>query len=258
MNPIVIKIGGNEIDDPAFLHQLAATIHELQTPVVIVHGGGKEISQLQQVMGITPQYVDGLRVTDAPSLAVVEMVLCGLVNKRLVRVLVNAGVDAVGMSGVDRGLVRAVKMRHDHHDMGFTGKIVHVSAQVITDVLAQGITPVIAPVCLGDDAPTNYNVNADHVAGAIAAVIQAERVVFLTNVEGVLVDGAPVAQLTEAQAQALIADGTIFGGMIPKVKTALGVLQTGVPQAAITNLTGLKSHGGTVFTRNIVTDDVLQ
>lgn len=252
MNPIVIKIGGNEIDDSTFLAELASTVRGLQAPVVIVHGGGKEISQLQQVMGITPQYVDGLRVTDAPSLAVVEMVLCGLVNKRLVRVLVNAGVDAIGMSGVDRGLVRAVAMRHDHHDMGFTGEIVHVRGEVITDALAQGVTPVIAPVSLGDDDPTNYNVNADHVAGAIAAAIQAERVVFLTNVEGVLVNGAPVAQLTAAQAQELIEDGTIFGGMIPKVKTALGVLQTGVPRAAITNLTGLKSHGGTVFTRNTV------
>lgn len=248
MNPILIKIGGNEIDDPAFLRELAATIGDFNMPVVIVHGGGKEITQLQQMMGITPQYVDGLRVTDAPSLAVVEMVLCGLVNKRLVRTLVNAGVDAIGMSGVDQGLVRAVQMRHDHHDMGFTGEIVHVRGEVISDLLLRGITPVIAPVCLGDDAPTNYNVNADHVAGAIAAAIQAERIVFLTNVEGVLVNHQRVAQITEAQAHSLIEDGTISGGMIPKVKTALSVLRSGVSQAAITDLTGLKSHGGTVFT----------
>lgn len=244
--PILIKIGGHEIEDEAFLTALAQVIAELESPVVIVHGGGKEISQLQQQLGIEPQYINGVRVTDAPSLAIVEMVLCGVVNKRLVRHLLAGGVDAIGLSGVDRGLVRAVKMASDTVDMGYTGAVGTVRAEVVLSLLEQGITPVIAPICLGQDS--NFNVNADHVAGAVAQAIGAAKVVFLTNVEGVLVDDALQAGLTADQAQGLIADGTIFGGMIPKVQTALAVLQGGVPQVAITNLQGLKTHGGTVFT----------
>lgn len=249
--PIVIKIGGHEIADHDFLTELAETVRDLDVPAVIVHGGGAEISELQQIMGIVPQYLDGVRVTDEASLKVVEMVLCGVVNKRLVRYLVNAGVDAAGMSGVDRGLVRAVKMAHDSQDMGLTGQVSSVRGEVLREMLAQGITPVIAPVSLGADAPVNYNVNADHVAGAVAAAINADRVVFITNVEGVLVDGASQPYLDVAATHALIEDGTITGGMIPKVQTALGALDGGVPQAVITNLHGLKTGGGTVFSRNL-------
>jgi len=242
---LVLKIGGNEIDDAAFLAELADVIRSLDMPTVIVHGGGKEISTLQHQLGIEPRYLEGIRITDAPSLAVVQMVLCGAVNKRLIRTLVYGGVDALGLSGVDRGLIRAVKMEHPTEDMGFTGDVTFVRGDILLDMLAQGITPVIAPLCLGDDSI--YNVNADHVAGAVAAAIHADRVVFLTNVEGVLVDGQPVKSLGVEQTHALIEDGTIFGGMIPKVKTALDSLNRGVHRAVITNLAGLKSHGGTVF-----------
>jgi acetylglutamate kinase len=130
--------------------------------------------------------------------------------------------------------------------MGFTGSVVSVRGDVLRDLLAQGVTPVIAPICLGETS--NFNVNADHVAGAIAAAVEVSRAIFLTNVEGVLVGGEPVKTLTPEQTQALISEGTIFGGMIPKVQTALEALAN-VPQVAITNLTGLKTHGGTVFTR---------
>jgi acetylglutamate kinase len=242
---LVLKIGGNEIDDAAFLAELAEVIRNLDTPVVAVHGGGKEVSTLQQQLGIQPQYLDGIRITDEPSLAIVQMVLCGAVNKRLVHTLVDGGVDALGLSGVDRGLIQATKMQHPTQDMGFTGEVTLVRGDVLLELLAQGITPVIAPLCLGTDSI--YNVNADHVAGAVAAAIQADRVVFLTNVEGVLVDGQPLKSLSIDQTQALIADGIIFGGMIPKVKTALDSLNRGVQRAVITNLAGLKSHGGTVF-----------
>ncbi len=243
--PVVIKIGGNEIDDPAFLAALAPALGSVRAPVIIVHGGGREISALQQVMGIEPHYLDGVRVTDAPSLAVVEMVLAGVVNKRLVRHLLAGGIEALGVSGVDRGLVRAEKMPHPTEDMGFTGRVVAVRGEVLHDWLGQGVTPVIAPVCLGDG--TNYNVNADHVAGAVAAAVGAARVVFLTNVAGVLVSGQPVVTLTPEQAEAFIRDGTIFGGMIPKVRTALHALDGGVPEAMITNLAGLAAGTGTVF-----------
>lgn len=254
-SPLVIKIGGHDIADRVFLNDLAHTLQGLGRPVVIVHGGGAEVSALQRSLGIEPQYVDGVRVTDAASLDVVKMVLAGLVNKRLVGVLVSAGLDAVGITGVDRGLVRARKMAHARLDMGFTGDVAAVRGDVLRDMLAAGITPVIAPLCLGIDAVDGaqpvYNVNADHVAGAVAAAIQASRTVFLTNVEGVLADGQRLTRLDAMGADALINDGTISGGMIPKVRTALSVLNRGVPEAVITNLIGLNTHGGTVFTHNL-------
>lgn len=247
--PVVIKIGGNEIDDPAFLAELAPAIRSVAAPVIVVHGGGREISALQQVMGIEPRYLDGVRVTDAPSLAVVEMVLAGVVNKRLTRCLLDGGVDAMGVSGVDRGLVRAEKMPHPTEDMGFTGRVVGVRGDVIREWLGQGVTPVIAPVCLGEGS--SLNVNADHVAGAVASAVAASRVVFLTNVEGVLVNGERADTLTPEQAETLITVGTIFGGMIPKVRTALHALDEGVPEAVITNLAGLRAGTGTVFCRQV-------
>ncbi|MFW5691286.1 MAG: acetylglutamate kinase [Chloroflexota bacterium] len=251
--PLVIKIGGHEIADPDFLTELAATVHMLETLVIIVHGGGKEISDVQRSLGIEPRYVDGLRITDAQSLAVVQMVLAGLVNKRLVAHLMQAGVDAVGLTGVDHGIVRARQMPHPAMDMAFTGEVTNVRGEALRAMLADGLTPVIAPLCLGDDSrddhPVIYNVNADHVAGAVGAAVGAAQTVFLTNVSGVMANGTTVDRLAADQANALIADGTIDGGMIPKVRTALDVLARGVPQAVITNLTGLKTHGGTVFSR---------
>jgi acetylglutamate kinase len=247
--PVLIKVSGHELDDTTFLTEFAATIKGLNQPVIVVHGGGAEISSLQKKLGIEPRYLDGVRITDAESIRIAEMVMCGTVNKRLVRSLINAGLDAFGLSGVDRGLVRAVKMTGMAEDMGFTGSVVSVRGDVLRDLLAQGVTPVVAPICLGETS--NFNVNADHVAGAIAAAVEVSRVIFLTNVEGVLVGGEPVKTLTPEQTQALIREGTIFGGMIPKVQTALEALAN-VPQVAITNLTGLKTHGGTVFTREVL------
>lgn len=245
MQPIVIKIGGHELDDEAFLNQLAGVIKELEQPAVIVHGGGKEISNLQIRLGIEPRYLNGVRITDRESLALVEMVMGGAANRRLVRYLVNGGVEAQGISGLDRGLIRAEKMHNNEVDMGFTGEVKSVRGEILIDMLNQGVTPVVAPICLGPDS--SYNVNADHVAGAVAGAIGAAKVIFLTNVEGVLKDGRVVASLTPEQTHQMIADGTIFGGMIPKVETALTVLTLGVPQAVITNLNGLRTHGGTVF-----------
>jgi acetylglutamate kinase len=241
----LIKIGGHEIADIAFLNELAHAIKQMPQQVVIVHGGGKEISSLQKKLGIEPQYIDGVRVTDAQSLMIVQMVLAGLVNKRLVRQLLAVGLDAQGMTGVDRRLITAHKMPHATVDMGFTGEIDNVRAEVLGTMLQQNQLPVIAPLCYGEDAI--YNVNADHVAGAIAIALNVERAIFLTNVEGVLVDGEVVTQMTPTKAEKYIADGIITGGMIPKVRTALQTLQTGVQSVAITNLQGLRTHGGTLF-----------
>ncbi|GAB4574506.1 MAG: acetylglutamate kinase [Anaerolineae bacterium] len=244
--PLVLKIGGNEIDDPAFLARLVAYVSALDRPVVIVHGGGKEIGRLQAAMGIEAQWVDGLRVTDQATLAVVEMVLCGSVNKRLVRALLAGGIDAVGLSGTDRGLIRATRLHHPGGDLGRVGEVTDVRAEVLTALLAQGVTPVVAPLALGDDGEP-FNVNADHAAAALAVALNADRIVFLTNVQAVLVQDQPQAALSTHQALALIADGTITGGMIPKVKTALHAVQLGIPQAVITDLTGLQTGGGTMF-----------
>ncbi|MFN8378675.1 MAG: acetylglutamate kinase [Anaerolineae bacterium] len=242
---VVIKISGHELDDPATLSGLANVVRSLTAQAVIVHGGGKEITALQTQLGIEPRYVDGLRVTDAASLAVVEMALCGVINKRVVRTMLEAGVDAQGLSGVDRGLVRAHQMNHADVDMQFTGEIESVNAAALAPLLDAGVTPVIAPVCVGQG--TNYNVNADHVAGALAAALGAKRLVFLSNVPGVLADGALVPQLTPVQTEDLIVRGVITGGMIPKVKTALGALDAGVREVVVTNLAGLAAGTGTSF-----------
>ena len=247
MSVIVIKISGHELDSPEYLAEFASIIRDLNAPAVIVHGGGKEISQLQQQLSIEPKFVDGVRITDAASLALVEMVLCGTVNKRLVRTLVNAGVNALGLSGVDGGTISAAKLLHASVDMGFTGEVTAVRVDLLLNLLELGIIPVVGPASHGEDS--NFNVNADHVAGALAAALDADRLIFLSNVEGVLQNNTLIDQLTPERTAALIADGTIFGGMIPKVQTALHALEGEVQQAVITNLSGLRHGGGTVFTK---------
>lgn len=249
MNITVIKIGGHEISDPVFLTSLAAAVKEMPEPVIIVHGGGREISALQTQLGIEPRYVDGVRVTDEASLSVVEMALCGTVNKRLVRYLLAAGVDALGLCGADRAMIRAHKMPHPTIDMGFTGEIEQVNPAPLLDLLQAGVTPVIAPLCLGDG--TLYNVNADHVAGAVAGAVKARRVVFVTNVPGVMQDGVIIKTMSPDAARTLTESGVINGGMIPKVQTALQTLTYGASGAVITNLDGLLTNGGTLFTQQL-------
>lgn len=243
----VIKISGHYLDDDASLRRFARAVAERREKLIIVHGGGIEITRLQERLGIEPRYEDGLRVTDAQSLALVEMVLCGSVNKRLVRHMLNAGVDAQGLSGVDRGLVCARQMPHASVDMQFTGTVTSVRGEVLTQLLELGVTPVIAPVSAGADS--NFNLNADPVSGALAAAIGADTVVFISNVSGVLVENHLVERLNEQEARSLIADGTIYGGMIPKVNSALDVLSSGVPKAIITDLDGWACNVGTAFVR---------
>ncbi|MGQ9910049.1 MAG: acetylglutamate kinase [Candidatus Flexifilum sp.] len=242
----VIKISGHEIDDLTALARFAEVVAHYPQRVIVVHGGGKEISALQTALGIEPRYVDGQRVTDAASLSLVEMVLCGAVNKRLVRVLLRAGVDAAGMSGVDRRLITARKLEIPDADLGFTGVPAAVNRDILLDFTGRGIVPVIAPVCFGEEH--NFNVNADLVAGAVAASVQASQLIFLSNVPGVLNDqGELLSRLTAAETQGLIADGVIYGGMLPKVRTALDALHTTGTQTVITDLNGLAQGTGTRF-----------
>jgi len=245
---LVIKVGGNGIDRGDFLARLVAAVVEVRKEAapIIVHGGGKEIAHWQERLGLVPRFVEGLRVTDVESLAVAEMVLSGLVNKRLVARLVAAGVSAVGLSGVDWGLIRVEKMVHPAGDLGQVGRIVEVHPQGLEALTRWGVVPVISPISLGLDGQT-YNVNADHAALAVAAALGAGSLVFLTNVPGVLIDDQPISHLTAPEAKDLIASGLIVGGMIPKVRSALEAVAAGVGRTVITNLDGMGEGTGTAI-----------
>ncbi len=244
----VIKIGGNEMNTPGFLQELAAQLARLAAagPLVVVHGGGQDIAALQARLGLEPVKVDGLRVTDAESLAVAQMVLSGHTNKHVVRTLLAAGLDAVGLSGVDGGLLRCRKKAHPTVDLGLVGEVTSVRAGLLDKLIEAGLVPVVSPVSLGEDGQI-YNVNADEAAGAIAAALAAAALDFVSNVPGVLAKGDLLPELNAAAAEALIADGTVSGGMIPKVRTALDALDRGIPRVRIVNLAGLGAGGGTIF-----------
>jgi acetylglutamate kinase len=242
----IIKIGGNELDDPNFIANLGQAVVALVEPTILVHGGGKEIRELQEKLGIAPQYIDGLRVTDAESLSVVKMVLAGRINKRLVASLVAAGVDAFGMSGVDRSAIKAEKLQHPQGDLGQVGRVNYVRTEVFKHLLEDGVTPVLSPICYGPDGSI-FNVNADHVAMAVAIAMPAEVLVFVSNVPGVLRHGDLLPRLTTAEVEQLIAEKIIVDGMIPKVRSAVEALTGGVRAVKITNLTGLKEGTGTII-----------
>jgi acetylglutamate kinase len=247
---LVIKIGGGQVDDLHFLEGLVESIRDTHDhQMLIVHGGGKEIAFWQERLGLEPHFLEGLRVTDAQSLQVAEMVLSGLVNKRLVGRLVAGGVPAVGLSGVDGGLIRVERMRHPAGDLGFVGRVVRIEPTALQVLLSQRLLPVISPISLGLDGQT-YNVNADHAAWAIAREISAESLVFVSNVPGVLVEGRPLPHLGSDQIEPLIRDGVIDGGMVPKVRSALAALAGGVRSVRITDLDGLRSGGGTAITQD--------
>lgn len=243
---LVIKIGGNEIDDPEFISRMGQAIAALPEPPIVVHGGGKEIRTLQQRLGVVPQYIDGLRVTDAESLSIVKMVLAGRINKQVVASLLHAGVDAFGMSGVDRSSIKAEKLEHPGGDLGQVGRIVAVRAEVFRRLLEEGVTPVLSPICYGPDGSI-FNVNADHVAQGVARAMQADRLVFVSNVPGVLDKQALLPRLTTAEVEQLIAAKVIINGMIPKVRSALEAVSGGVAAVTITNLAGLQAGTGTTI-----------
>jgi acetylglutamate kinase len=247
----VLKIGGNELNDPEFLPALAGWVAETTSSgesIVIVHGGGNDIAAIQSRLGLEPKKVDGLRITDAHSLTIAQMVLSGHVNKQIVTELLLAGVDAVGLSGVDGRLLTATKKSHPTVDLGLVGEIVHVRAELLLNLSAQGITAVISPISIGQDNLI-YNVNADEAASAVALGMQADLLDFISNVPGVLHNGQVVPQLTADEAEALIQQGVIKGGMVPKVRGALTAVAQGIPRARIVNLTGLLQSGGTIFSK---------
>lgn len=245
---VVLKVGGNELDDDTFLYGLAQAVRSLQEggkQPVIVHGGGKAIADLQAKLGLKTQFLDGLRVTSDADVDVVEMVLSGLINKRIVRALVQEHIQAAGISGVDNGTVYVEKMWHPAGDLGRVGEIQDVDLRLLKALFAAEIVPVISPVSFGSFDGKSYNVNADHVAAAVAAKLGAIRLVFVSNVPGVLIADRVVRAVTAGQAEAWIADGSIFGGMVPKVRSAIEAVRQGVVQAVITNIAGVLEESGT-------------
>jgi acetylglutamate kinase len=240
----VLKIGGNEIDQPEFLAGLASAVRGMAETGVVVHGGGKEIAQALAQHELDFEMVDGIRATSSQAMAVVEQVLSGAVNKRLVRQLNMAGVQALGLSGVDLDLLETQPLRPGGRELGRVGEVVHVRADVLHVLLAQGWLPVISPVSVDQTDRQPTNVNADLAALAIAAALEADELIFVSNVPGVLIDGVVVPQLSPADIEAHIASGAIAGGMVPKVRSAVEALDR-VRAVRITNLAGLQAGGGT-------------
>ena len=253
---IVVKYGGHAMGDKALgraFCQDIALLKQSGVHPVVVHGGGPQIGAMLERMNIQSEFRDGLRVTDAQTVEVVEMVLAGSINKQIVASVNAEGARAVGLCGKDGNMVLVEKARRTSIDpdsnieriidLGFVGEPKEVDPTVLDLVIESGLIPVVAPVCFGKDGNT-YNVNADTFAGALAEALDATRLLFLTDVEGVLdKDGELIKELSVKEAKALIADGTISGGMIPKVETcieALGDNMEGVEGVVILN--GKKPH----------------
>jgi acetylglutamate kinase len=241
---IVIKYGGNAMTEDALKSSFARDVvlmKQVGLNPVIVHGGGPQVNQLLQRIGKTSEFIDGVRVTDSETMDVVEMVLGGLINKDIVNLISSHGGKAVGLTGKDGQLIRAKKIsmarktatKPEIVDMGHTGEVQSIDPAII-DVLDRGaFIPVIAPIGVGEDG-MSYNINADTVAGKIAGVLKAEKLLLLTNTAGVLDKaGQLLTGLKAAQVQALISDGTIHGGMLPKIQCALDAVASGVKTAHI-------------------------
>lgn len=232
---MVIKIGGSELESASFLEGLGRTVAGLPE-AVIVHGGGPTNNKLSERLGITPRFLDGQRVTDEATLEVAVLGLTGGASTSLVAGLVRQGVKALGLSGVDAGLV---KTRQVEGELGLVGMPVAVDAAALRALTSAGFTPCLSPISLGE-AGQLLNVNADFVASAVAAGLQADCLVFLTGSGGILVDGQPQVRLSATTCRELIASGVIGSGMIPKVESALQALEAGVSRVLITNLAGLE------------------
>ena len=267
---VVVKYGGHAMGDEATARSFARDMVLLEQSgvnPVVVHGGGPQIGAMLKKLGIQSQFSNGLRVTDKPTIEIVEMVLCGSINKQIVGFINAEGGRAIGLCGKDGNMVTATKYEvpadagsdGDHGvDLGFVGDPSRVDTTVLDQVLGRELIPVLAPVAQGSDGAT-YNVNADTFAGAIAGALKAKRLLLLTDVPGVLdKDKTLIKELSVDAIRELIADGTITGGMIPKVETCIYALEQGVEGVVILDgkvrhsvlLELLTDHGaGTLITR---------
>jgi acetylglutamate kinase len=233
---IVVKYGGNAMGDDDMIDSFARDIVLMKAvgmDPVVVHGGGPQIGKHLERLGKKSEFIEGMRVTDAETMDVVEMMLGGLVNKAVVNAIAKQGGRAVGLTGKDGGLIRARKLLVKGQDIGQVGEVEAIDPRVIDHLETGGFIPVIAPVGVGRDGEA-YNINADLVAGKLASVLQAEKLMLLTNVQGLMnKEGQVLTGLTVAQVEALIADGTVYGGMLPKVACALDAVRSGVKNSVI-------------------------
>ena len=236
---IVVKFGGHAMVDPALTESFAADIallRQVGMRPIVVHGGGPQIAQMLERLNVSTKAVDGLRITDEPTMEIVEMVLAGKINKDVVTALNKAGGTAVGLSGKDGRLLLAEKVqRDDGVDLGFVGQPKHVNTAVIEAIRDAGLIPGIAPIGV-DENGQGYNTNADAAAGAIAAALKAERLIMLTDVDGVKDKaGELVSEIRRADIAGLVEDGTVSGGMIPKLEMCAAAVTSGVGAAVIQN-----------------------
>ena len=242
---MVVKYGGNAMTDPILESSFARDIVMLKTVgihPVVVHGGGPQVDNLLKELGRSSERIDGMRVTDKATMDVVEMVLGGSVNKSIVNLINKHGGRAIGLTGKDASLIRAKKLpmtKTDEQgnpqqiDLGFVGDVVSINRDVIDLMITSNFIPVIAPLGVDDEGNT-YNINADVVAGKVAEFMLAEKLILLTNIKGVLdKEGNVATGLTPAKVDEMIADGTISGGMIPKISYALEAVKNGVKSAVI-------------------------
>lgn len=243
---IVIKYGGNAMTDEKLKNGFArdiALLKQVGVNPIVVHGGGPQIGQLLERIGKKSRFIDGMRVTDRETMDVVEMVLGGLVNKSIVSLINHNGGMAVGLTGKDGGLIHARKMKIERSsaeldvpeiiDLGHVGEVTGIDPTIVDTLYHGSFIPVIAPIGIGKDQ-TSYNINADIVAGKLASVLGAEKLLLLTNTAGILdADGNVLTGLKMAEIDALIADGTIHGGMLPKVNCALDAVKSGVKTSHI-------------------------
>ena len=242
----VVKYGGHAMGDPDLAHDFAEDVVLLKAVginPVVVHGGGPQIGNMLKKLGVESRFVDGLRVTDKATAEVAEMVLSGAINKEIVRWIAGAGGKAIGISGKDGGLVTARKVTRTTRDpgsqieqvvdLGFVGEPSNVDTSVIKTISDAGMIPVIAPIAVGEDGET-YNINADTMAGAIAAALGAARLFLLTDVPGVLgKQKHPLTDPRPADIEVLQRDGTISGGMIPKLETCVHAVEAGCEAAVV-------------------------
>lgn len=249
----VVKYGGHAMGDPELANLFARDIvllKQVGIHPIVVHGGGPQIARMLERLNIKSDFVDGLRVTDQSTVEVVEMVLAGSINKEIVTAINRAGGRAIGLCGKDASLIRAKRLLRTKRDpdsniekvldLGFVGEPTEVDGELLRELSKSDVIPVIAPIGVGDDGET-YNINADTAAGAVAGALQASRFLLLTDVAGVLdKNGTLIQDMTRARAEELIANGTISGGMIPKIMTCLDAVKEGVEAAII--LDGRKPH----------------
>jgi len=238
----VIKYGGHAMGDAELAQIFARDIvllKQVGIHPVVVHGGGPQIGRMLDRLQIRSEFIDGLRVTDAETVEIVEMVLSGSINKEIVAAISAAGGTAVGLSGKDGQLIMAQKLTRSRRggeaspDLGYVGEPTEVNVNMLTRLEQAGMIPVIAPIGAGSDGAT-FNINADTVAGIVAAAAKATRLLLLTDVTGVLDKaGNLIAELTVSRARELIADGTISGGMIPKIETCIAAIEGGLEAAVI-------------------------